>query len=114
MDGDDSALPGEASAAEVPPNTLTVQPAGWVMPVARGQSLLEAAQAAGIHLPRSCRNGSCRACRCRMLAGQVDYRVAWPGLSTDEHQEGWVLPCVALPRGDVMLDVPGAVQLHRS
>ena len=82
---------------------LTVLPAGWQVPVAPGQSLLEAAQAAGIHLPRSCRNGTCRACRCTMPSGRVTYRVEWPGLSADERQAGWVLPCVALPLDDVVL-----------
>jgi ferredoxin len=67
------------------------------VPIAPGQSLLEAAQAGGIRLPRSCRNGSCRACRCKLLHGQVHYRVEWPGLLAEEKAEGWILPCVALP-----------------
>lgn len=80
------------------------------MPVAPGQSLLEAALAAGIRLPRSCRNGSCRTCRCRLLAGAVDYRVEWPGLLAEEKAEGWILPCVALPRGDVTIEAAAAAK----
>jgi ferredoxin len=83
--------------------TLAIEPAGWVVPVAPGQSLLEAAQAAGVWLARSCRNGTCRACLCRMTSGDVRYRVDWPGLSAEEKAEGWVLPCVAEPLGDVRL-----------
>ncbi|MGM9488624.1 2Fe-2S iron-sulfur cluster-binding protein [Ideonella sp. YS5] len=79
-----------------PSPVLRIEPAGWTVPVADGQSLLEAAQAAGIRLPRSCRNGSCRACRCRLLQGHVRYRVEWPGLLAEEKAEGWILPCVAL------------------
>ncbi|MBI5272278.1 MAG: 2Fe-2S iron-sulfur cluster binding domain-containing protein [Burkholderiales bacterium] len=90
---------------------LHIQPAGWRVPVAAGQSLLEAAQAAGIRLPRSCRNGSCRTCGCRLLAGTVRYRVEWPGLLAEERAEGWVLPCVAVPEGDVTLEVPGAIRM---
>lgn len=89
---------------------LRIQPAGWQVPVAPGQSLLEAAQAAGIRLPRSCRNGTCRACRCRLLAGEVIYRVEWPGLLAEERAEGWVLPCVALAQSDVTLDAPAATR----
>ena len=85
---------------------LTIEPAHLSCPVAEGQSLLEAALAAGISMPRSCRNGTCRACLCRLLAGQVRYRVDWPGLSVDEKAAGDVLPCVALPMGDVVLSVP--------
>lgn len=85
---------------------LTLQPMGVHVPVLPGQSLLEAALAAGFDLPRSCRNGTCRACRCRMTAGRVRYRTEWPGLSPDEHDAGEVLPCVALPEGDVTLSQP--------
>lgn len=85
---------------------LTLQPMGVRVPVLPGQSLLEAALAAGLDLPRSCRNGTCRACRCRMTAGRVRYRTEWPGLSPDEHDAGDVLPCVALPEGDVTLSQP--------
>lgn len=85
---------------------LTVLPEGVRVPVDPGQSLLEAALAAGLDLPRSCRNGTCRACRCQLTHGRVRYRVAWPGLSPDEHEAGEVLPCVALPDGDVSINQP--------
>lgn len=85
---------------------LTLQPVGVRVPVLPGQSLLEAALAAGWDLPRSCRNGTCRACRCQMTEGRVRYRIEWPGLSPDEHDAGEVLPCVALPEGDVTLNQP--------
>jgi ferredoxin len=42
--------------------TLTLAPSGLTAPADAGQSLLEAALAAGIRLPSSCRNGTCRAC----------------------------------------------------
>jgi len=80
-----------------PPATLTILPLGVTVPVAPGQSLLEAALAAGVSLPRSCRNGTCRACRCQMRSGAVRYRIDWPGLSPDERDAGDILPCVALP-----------------
>lgn len=83
------------------PATLTILPLGATVPVAPGQSLLEAALAAGVSLPRSCRNGTCRACRCQMLSGAVRYRIDWPGLSPDEREAGEILPCVALPGTDV-------------
>jgi ferredoxin len=90
---------------------LTIEPAHLSCKVEEGQSLLEAALAAGINMPRSCRNGTCRACLCHIKAGQVRYRVAWPGLSPDEKDEGCVLPCVALPVGDVVLSAPSVRRL---
>ena len=89
---------------------LRIEPQGWAIPVAPGQSLLEAAQAAGIRLPRSCRNGSCRACLCKLIEGSVHYRVDWPGLLAEEKAEGWILPCVALPDSDVVIDAPTATR----
>jgi ferredoxin len=94
---------------------LRIEPQGWQVPVEPGQSLLEAAQAAGIRLPRSCRNGSCRACRCQLLQGQVRYRIDWPGLLAEEKAEGWILPCVAEPDasgaiGDVVIEAPFATR----
>lgn len=85
---------------------LHLQPLGRALPVAAGQSLLEAARGAGIALRSSCRNGTCRECIARLLDGRVHYRVEWPGLSPDEKADGWVLPCVALPDTDVVLLQP--------
>jgi ferredoxin len=83
---------------------LTVQPLDWCVRVAPGQSLVEAARAAGVRLRSSCRNGTCRACLCRLVSGEVVWRVEWPGLTAEERAAGWILPCVALPRGDVVVE----------
>jgi ferredoxin len=98
-----------SSPLDVP--QLCIQPAGWRCSVRAGQSLLEAAEDAGYRLPRSCRNGTCRTCLCALRSGRVRYRVDWPGLSAEEHAEGLILPCVALPVGDVVIDAPGATAL---
>ena len=31
------------------------------------------------------------------------YEIEWPGLSAEEKDEGYVLPCVAFPCSDVVL-----------
>lgn len=93
------------------PCQALLQPSGLRFMVQPGQSLLEAALASGIFMARSCRNGTCRACMCRLASGQVRYRIEWPGLSLDEKDEGWILPCVALPQGDVVLVAPSARRL---
>jgi len=70
------------------------------------QTLMEAAAKAGLRLPRSCQNGTCRSCICLLRQGQVRYRIEWPGLSAEEKQEGWILPCVAEALSDLQLQVP--------
>ncbi|MDP2258017.1 MAG: 2Fe-2S iron-sulfur cluster binding domain-containing protein [Polaromonas sp.] len=68
--------------------------------------LLQAAERAGLALPSSCRNGTCRTCICQLISGQVLYRIEWPGLSAQEKQEGYILPCVAYPASDVVIELP--------
>jgi ferredoxin len=85
---------------------VTVEPGGERFAVPEGQTLLQAAWAAGVALPRLCRNGTCRECLCQMVAGTVRYRIEWPGLSADEKAEGCVLPCVAEPASDIILRAP--------
>ena len=89
-----------------PRTTARVEPGGFRFDTGAGCTLLQSAEAAGIELPSSCRNGTCRTCLCRLLDGEVRYRIEWPGLSREEKAEGWILPCVAEPVGDVRLDVP--------
>jgi ferredoxin len=71
-------------------------------------SILASAEAAGIDLPSSCRNGTCRTCRCRLRSGSVRYLVEWPGLSQDEKKDGDILMCVAVPLSDLLIDAPHA------
>jgi ferredoxin len=66
-------------------------------------SLLMAARAAGLRLPSSCRNGTCRACLCHVESGEVLHSIAWPGLSREERAEGAILPCVAQARSALVL-----------
>jgi len=65
--------------------------------------LLQSAELAGLVPASSCRNGTCRACMCQLIGGQVMYRIEWPGLSAEEKQEGFILPCVAYPTSDVVI-----------
>lgn len=87
---------------------VQVQPLGRHFPALPGQTLLACASAAGVVLPSSCRNGTCRACLCRMTSGAVAYRIEWPGLSAEEKAAGDILPCVAVALTDLVLQVPGA------
>ncbi len=88
-----------------------VEPGGFGFACEPGLTLLQAADAAGIELPSSCRNGTCRSCICRLVEGRVRHRIEWPGLSAEEKAEGWILPCVAEPLGDVRLEVPNAFSI---
>ena len=87
---------------------ITLLPSGRQFDAADGQFVLAAALAAGIALASSCRNGTCRACRCRLADGRAEHVIEWPGLSREEKAEGWVLPCVLRPLTDCVLDLSAA------
>jgi len=80
----------------------------WRFETSAAISLLEAARLAQIDLPSSCRNGTCRTCMCRLLTGRINYRIEWPGLSSDEKRDGYILPCVAFAESDLVIDEPRA------
>lgn len=88
--------------------TAQVLPADLQFDVEGDLTLLEAAEMSRIQLPSSCRNGTCRTCICQIVSGQVSYTVEWPGLSAEEKAEGLVLPCVARPMSNVVLEQPAA------
>jgi ferredoxin len=90
---------------------IVITPGEWQVDASDAVSILDAAILDGVRLPSSCRNGTCRTCMCRLLSGQVSYRIEWPGLSADEKNDGYILPCVAYPESDLVIDVPGAVSL---
>ncbi|RZL91258.1 MAG: 2Fe-2S iron-sulfur cluster binding domain-containing protein [Variovorax sp.] len=90
---------------------VRIAPGGHAFEAAVGQTLLQAGLKAGIELPSSCRNGTCRTCLCRLVSGSVRYQIDWPGVSADEKDEGWILPCVAEATSDVTLEVPFAYSL---
>ena len=83
-----------------------LEPAGLRFDAPGDLPLLQAGLRAGIELPSSCRNGTCRTCMCRLRQGRVVYRIEWPGLSLEEKQEGWILPCVAHPASSVVIEWP--------
>jgi ferredoxin len=89
-------------------HTVIIEPKGWEFACSPGQTLLLAALQAGITLPHSCRNGSCRACMAQLIEGRISYRIEWPGLLREEQAEGWILPCVAEPRSRLRLAAPQA------
>jgi ferredoxin len=84
--------------------TVAIAPQGWVFDAPSGATLLQSAERSGLRLAASCRNGTCRTCMCRLTEGKVRYAIEWPGLSADEKRDGYILPCVAYPEADLVVD----------
>jgi uncharacterized 2Fe-2S/4Fe-4S cluster protein (DUF4445 family) len=74
-----------------------------------GQTLLEAAQSAGVCLASVCGGiGTCEECRVRLASGRLTppTLIEEAVLSKDELSNGFRLACQAEPLGDVKLDIP--------
>lgn len=98
-----------SSPAQEQVYTAEVETTGQRFAAPAALPLLLAAERAGLEgmlMDSSCRNGTCRTCICRLKSGQVHYRIEWPGLSIDEKRDGYILPCVAYPLSDVVIEPP--------
>ncbi|MEW9584950.1 2Fe-2S iron-sulfur cluster-binding protein [Paraburkholderia sp. DGU8] len=93
------------------PPLVRIEPLGHSFEAPDSLTILEAAGFANLRLPRSCRNGTCRTCVCKMTSGRVRYTIEWPGLSREEKQEGYILPCVAIAETDLVIEAPDAIEM---
>ena len=66
-------------------------------------TLLDAAERAGVTMASGCRMGSCGACKHSVAQGEVCYDVEPKGLSEGDRAAGQVLACIAKPVGRVIL-----------
>lgn len=91
--------------SQAQPTVYTARTAAEGLQVDAGDAdvLLLSLEIGGSNWPSSCRNGTCRTCIGQLQSGEVRYAVEWPGLSSEEQAEGYVLPCVAYPCSDVVL-----------
>lgn len=69
--------------------------------VQEGQTILDAALAAGIPYPHGCRSGRCGSCKSRMIEGEVELlQHSRFALSEEEKADGLILACRAVPQTD--------------
>lgn len=86
--------------------TVTFSPGGQSVAISSGSTLLEAAQAAAVHVNASCSgNGSCGKCKLVVTAGDVQ-TLPTPTLTSREKEKGMVLACQSRISGDVSVQIP--------
>jgi CDP-4-dehydro-6-deoxyglucose reductase len=85
-------------------HTVTLQASGKRFDVQPGESVLEAAQRAGLALPYSCLAGVCGSCKASLVAGDVAYPRNPPAaLNASEQAKHQILLCQAVPTSDLTL-----------
>jgi len=67
-----------------------------------GSTLLDLAERNGVQIPYGCRQGLCGTCATRVLSGTVHMGVD-AGLTVDQKNAGYVLPCVSRTEGTVVV-----------
>jgi len=75
---------------------MTLDGEDHTVPIAAGETLLQAALAAGIDAPRSCAEGHCGTCMSWLRNGDVSM-TSTRALSKRDLERGWVLACQSRP-----------------
>lgn len=89
--------------------TVTFLPDDQSVSVPAGSTLLEAAQAAEVHLNASCNGkGSCGKCKLVLVSGNVEAQPT-PLLTDGEKEKGYLLACQSRLTGDVTVKIPEEV-----
>lgn len=70
------------------------------------KSILDAAIAAGVFFPYSCKTGRCKTCKCKVAAGETALLADELGLTEAEKVEGWILGCVRKPTSELTISAP--------
>lgn len=88
---------------------VIVEPSGLSFEVGPDQTVLDAALAADIMLPYSCRGGGCSTCKGKVLEGEFEAGEAPEHiLEQDELIQGYTLMCQARPKTDMRIESPQA------
>jgi 3-ketosteroid 9alpha-monooxygenase subunit B len=104
----DSATATAAAVSGETPNSITVYLDGKTqeVPYESGQTVLRAAQKAGLEPPFSCTDGFCGCCMAKVASGAVEM-IHNDFLSKKELSQGWVLTCQSVPSaGPLKIEYP--------
>ena len=84
---------------------VRIEPHARTLRVTADGPVLEAALAAGLNLPHSCKSGHCGSCRARLVAGEIRYPNGRPlGISEQEERGGHILLCQARAQSDLTVE----------
>lgn len=117
-----ASLPPDPSELDVKPVPIPAAPPGGVAPTDKGiaattitfsvagvsaalpkdQTVLEAAEGAGVEIPYACRTGECGVCVTKLISGEVTMDVQ-KGLDPADKAKGYILACQAKSTGQPLV-----------
>lgn len=96
--------PVTSSLDSVLKSVVVFQSAGKEVRCDNGATILDLAEQEAIAVDYSCRSGSCGSCRIKKLEGDIEYDGDPDALDDMEKEEGYILSCIAIPKGRVVVD----------
>ncbi len=94
-------LPDDASSASY---NIVFAESGITAEIRGNQTVLDAAEAAGIEVSYSCRAGICGTCKSDIKSGDIQASNAM-GLSDEDSTDGRFLPCCSYAKSDLVVDL---------
>lgn len=82
---------------------IEIQPSGISFCADESETILDAALNSDIIIGHSCKNGSCGACKTKLISGEIEY-VKQPALTENEIAQGVILTCCSKPKTDITLN----------
>ena len=67
-------------------------------------NILELAQEAQVEIETDCEQGFCGTCKVKLISGEVDME-SDDGLDEADLEQNMILPCVSVPRTDIVLKI---------
>jgi ferredoxin len=93
-----------ASDAPAAPASIEFQRTGTRITAPAAQTVLEAAEDAGVAIPFECRAGICGQCKTRLVSGTVTMATQ-DALTASDRAGRVILACQAHPVGPIVIDV---------
>ncbi|QQX87835.1 2Fe-2S iron-sulfur cluster binding domain-containing protein [Cupriavidus necator] len=85
--------------------SLTIEPIGQTIPIAPGQTVLDACLRNGVWLPHACCHGLCATCKVQVVDGEVEQGEASTFALMDfERDNGQCLACCATAQSDLVIE----------
>ena len=84
-------------------NQVEFTDTGKSIRVAPGETVHAAAAKLGLMIPKACGMGICGTCKVMKLSGEVEMEHNG-GITDDDVDEGYILACCSVPKGDVRIE----------